>query len=63
MSSKVKIIATVFIIWITLYSFKDIENIRDFFEIEEKGNWENKIILIEKKKASKKIVEFIKNLK
>ena len=27
MSSKVKIIATVFIIWITLYSFKDIENI------------------------------------
>jgi uncharacterized protein len=43
-----------------VYNFdeiKDIENIRDFFEIEEKGNWENKIILIEKKKASKKIVE------
>lgn len=43
-----------------VYNFdeiKDIENIRDFFEIDEKGNWENKIILTEKKKASKKIVE------
>jgi len=43
-----------------VYNFdeiKGIENIRDFFEIDEKGNWENKIILTEKKKASKKIVE------
>jgi len=43
-----------------VYNFdeiKDIENIRDYFEIDEKGNWENKIILTEKKKASKKIVE------
>jgi len=43
-----------------VYNFdeiKDIENIRDFFEIDEKGNWENKIILTEKKKASKKVIE------
>ena len=43
-----------------VYNFdeiKDIENIRDFFEIDEKGNWDNKIILTEKKKASKKVVE------
>ena len=36
---------------------KDIQNIRDYFEIDEKGNWENKIILVEKKKATQKILE------
>ena len=43
-----------------VYSFdeiKDIADIREYFEIDEKGNWENKIILIEKKKATKKILE------
>ena len=36
---------------------KEIKDIRDYFEIDEKGNWENKIILVEKKKAPKKILE------
>ena len=36
---------------------KDIVDIRNFFEIDEKGNWENKIILVEKNKAPKKILE------
>jgi uncharacterized protein len=36
---------------------KEIEDIRDYFEIDEKGNWENKIILVEKKKAPKKVLE------
>ena len=38
-----------------VYSYddiKEIKDIRDYFEIDEKGNWENKIILVEKKKAS-----------
>ncbi|MDC1093086.1 DUF255 domain-containing protein [Pelagibacteraceae bacterium] len=42
------------------YSFdeiKDIAEIGDYFEIDEKGNWENKIILVEKKKAPQKILE------
>jgi uncharacterized protein len=36
---------------------KDIENINDYFEINPKGNWENKIILIEKKKPSKIVLD------
>ena len=36
---------------------KEIKDITDFFEIDEKGNWENKIILVEKKKASKEVLE------
>ena len=36
---------------------KDIENIRDYFEVDAKGNWENKIILVQKKKPSKKVLE------
>jgi uncharacterized protein len=43
-----------------VYSFdeiKDIKNIRNYFEIDEKGNWENKIILVEKKKAPKEVLE------
>ena len=42
------------------YSFdeiKDIADIGDYFEIDKKGNWENKIILVEKKKAPQKILE------
>ena len=40
-----------------VYSYddiKDIKDISDYFEIDEKGNWENKIILVEKKKAPKR---------
>ena len=43
-----------------VYSFDELKKIIDignFFEIDEKGNWENKIILVEKKKAPKKILE------
>ena len=43
-----------------IYSYdeiKDIKDISDYFEIDEKGNWENKIILVEKKKAPKKVLE------
>jgi len=41
----------------TYQEIKDIENISDYFEIEIKGNWENKIILVEKKPAPKKILD------
>ncbi len=43
-----------------VYSYdeiKDIADIDNYFEIDEKGNWEKKIILVEKKKAPKKILE------
>jgi uncharacterized protein YyaL (SSP411 family) len=43
-----------------IYSYddiKDIKDVKDYFEIDEKGNWENKIILVEKKKAPKKILD------
>jgi uncharacterized protein YyaL (SSP411 family) len=36
---------------------KDIKDIRNYFEIDEKGNWENKITLVEQKKAPKEILE------
>ena len=36
---------------------KDIKNIDDYFELESKGNWENKNILVEKKIAPKKIID------
>ena len=35
---------------------KNIKNINDYFDIEEQGNWENKIILIEKKTPPKEIL-------
>ena len=35
---------------------KDIENIDKYFEITSKGNWENKIILVEKEKPTKEIL-------
>jgi uncharacterized protein len=43
-----------------VYSYEDIKEIKDiadYFEIDKKGNWENKIILVEKKKAPKKILD------
>jgi uncharacterized protein YyaL (SSP411 family) len=33
------------------------KDIRDYFDIDENGNWENKIILVEKKKAPKIVLE------
>ena len=43
-----------------VYSYneiKDMENISKFFEIKAEGNWENKIILIEKEKPTKEILK------
>ena len=43
-----------------IYSFneiKDIKDISDYFDIDSKGNWENKIILVEKKKPSKEVLK------
>ena len=42
------------------YKIDDIKGIKDisnFFHIDEKGNWENKIILVEKKTAPKEILD------
>jgi uncharacterized protein YyaL (SSP411 family) len=42
-----------------VYSYdeiKDIKNIQDYFEVDAKGNWENKIILVEKKKPPKEVL-------
>ncbi len=36
---------------------KEIKNIDNYFEIDPKGNWESKIILVEKKKPPKEIIE------
>ena len=35
---------------------KDINEITDYFEIKKEGNWENKIILVEKKKPPKEVL-------
>jgi uncharacterized protein YyaL (SSP411 family) len=36
---------------------KDIKNIDNYFELDPKGNWENKTILVEKKIPSKEIID------
>ena len=36
---------------------KDIENIEKYFEIKPEGNWENKIILVEKEKPTNEILQ------
>ena len=36
---------------------KDIKDINNYFELDPKGNWENKIILVEKKKPPKEIID------
>jgi uncharacterized protein len=49
-----------------VYSYseiKDIADIRNYFEIDERGNWENKIILVEKKKAPKKILNELSKIR
>ena len=43
-----------------IYSYDEIKNIKDinaYFEIDVKGNWKNKIILVEKKKPPKEVIE------
>jgi len=43
-----------------IYSFseiQDIKNIGKYFEIKPEGNWENKIILVEKKKPNEEILK------
>ncbi len=41
----------------TYNEIKDIENIDKYFEIKPEGNWENKIILIEKEKPKERIIK------
>ena len=43
-----------------VYSYneiKDIENIEKYFDIKPEGNWENKIILVEKEKPTQEILK------
>ncbi len=43
-----------------VYSYENIKNIKDigdYFEVDPNGNWDNKIILVEKKKPTKDILE------
>ena len=39
------------------HEIKGIKNIDKYFEIKPEGNWENKIILVEKEKATKEIID------
>ena len=41
----------------TYEDIKDIKDIKDYFEVDAKGNWENKIILVEKKKPPKEVLD------
>ena len=41
----------------TYEQIKDLENIEKFFEIKPEGNWENKIILVEKEKPDKDLIK------
>ena len=43
-----------------IYSYDDIKDIKDvkkYFEVDAKGNWENKIILVEKTPPSKEVLD------
>ena len=42
---------------------KDIENIENYFDIKAEGNWENKIILVEKKLPTKQIIDEIQKVR
>ena len=42
---------------------KDIENIKKYFEIKPEGNWENKIILVEKEKPTQVILKKLLNIR
>ena len=47
----------------TYDEIKDIENLNTYFDIRPEGNWENKIILLEKKLPPKKILEKLINIR
>ena len=47
----------------TYQELKNLENIEKYFEIKPDGNWEGKIILIEKKKPSKEILNKLLNIR
>ena len=42
---------------------KDFENIEKYFDIKKEGNWENKIILVEKETPTKKIINQLLDLR
>ena len=41
----------------TFKEIKEIENIEKYFEVKSEGNWQNKIILVEKEKPTKEILK------
>ena len=49
-----------------VYSYneiKDIENIEKYFEIKPEGNWQNKIILVEKAKPTENIIKKLQQIR
>ena len=49
-----------------IFEFKDLKEISEidkYFEISPKGNWENKIILIEKEKPPKRVLDALKQIR
>ena len=42
---------------------KDLENIEKYFEIKPEGNWENKIILVEREKPNEKILNKLSQIR
>ncbi len=49
-----------------VYSYdeiKNLKNINKYFEIKPEGNWENKIILVEKEKPNYEIIEKLKKIR
>ena len=49
-----------------VYSYDEIKNLKDinkYFEIKPDGNWENKIILVEKEKPNYEIIEKLKKIR
>ena len=49
-----------------VYSYDEIKNLKDinkYFEIKPEGNWENKIILVEKEKPNYEIIEKLKKIR
>ena len=45
------------ILYLLCGEIKEIENIEQYFEIKPEGNWENKIILVEKQKPTEQILK------
>ncbi len=49
-----------------VYSYDEIKNLKDikkYFEIQPEGNWENKIILVEKEKPNLEIIKKLKEIR